>query len=62
MTLDYARLCGICAWRGTCQKKFSLPHDAIHCPDYSKDVTIKPEATTESTEKDNKRDMEKGCK
>lgn len=41
MTLDYARLCGICAWRGTCQKKFSLPQDALHCPDYSRDVTIK---------------------
>ncbi len=41
MTFDYAKLCGICAWRGTCRKKFSLPHDALHCPDYSRDVTIK---------------------
>lgn len=41
MTLDYAKLCGICAWRGTCQKKFSLSHDALHCPDFSRDVTIK---------------------
>ena len=41
MTLDYAKLCGICAWRGICQKKFSLSQDALHCPDYSKDVTIK---------------------
>lgn len=41
MTLDYAKLCGICSWRGTCQKKFSLSHDALHCPDFSRDVTIK---------------------
>ena len=41
MTFDYAKLCGICAWRATCQKKFSLSHDALHCPDFSRDVTIK---------------------
>ncbi|MEK6725987.1 MAG: hypothetical protein AABY54_05480 [Deltaproteobacteria bacterium] len=53
MTLDYAKLCGICAWRGTCQKKFSLSQDALHCPDYSKDVTIKerPEKEAEVKEK-----------
>lgn len=53
MTLDYAKLCGICAWRGTCQKKFSLSHDALHCPDFSKDVTIKdrPEKVEEKEKK-----------
>lgn len=41
MAYDYHRLCSICAWRMTCQKKFSLSHDALHCPDFSRDVTIK---------------------
>lgn len=41
MTNDYHSLCGICAWRMTCQKKFSLSHDALHCPDFSRDVTIR---------------------
>ena len=33
-------LCGICAWRGDCNKKFSHG-EGIHCPDYTKDLTIK---------------------
>lgn len=54
MTYDYHRLCGVCAWRGSCQKKFSLPHDALHCPDFSRDVTIK------ETEKDEVEAEKKG--
>lgn len=41
MSHDYHKLCGICAWREACLKKFSLSHDALHCPDFSRDVTIK---------------------
>lgn len=61
MTHDYAKLCGICAWRATCRKKFSLSQDALHCPDFSKDVTIKSKPATEGTEED-KKEMEKGRK
>ena len=38
------RFCSICAWRGTCQKKYSITMDAVgnvHCPDYSRDMAIK---------------------
>jgi hypothetical protein len=38
------RFCSICAWRGTCQKKYGIATDAmgnVHCPDYSRDVAIK---------------------
>jgi len=38
------RFCSICAWRGTCQKKYSIAIDAVgnvHCPDYSRDIAIK---------------------
>ena len=52
MTLDYAKLCGICAWRGTCQKKFSLSQDALHCADYSRDVTIKSSAEKEQVKEE----------
>ena len=57
MTHDYAKLCGICAWRATCQKKFSLSQDSLHCPDFSKDVTIK-----ERPKEENKEEQEKVSK
>lgn len=43
-------VCGICAWRRDCQKRFKLSSDAFlgsHCPDYTRDLSIKsisPEA------------------
>jgi cytidylate kinase len=43
-------VCGICAWRRDCQKRFKLSSEAFlgsHCPDYTRDLTIKsisPEA------------------
>lgn len=38
------RVCSICAWRETCQKRFLVSVDAhfnVHCPDYTQDVRIK---------------------
>jgi cytidylate kinase len=38
------RVCSVCAWRGTCQKRFITAVDtffSVHCPDYTKDVRIK---------------------
>jgi cytidylate kinase len=38
------RVCSVCAWRETCQKKFVTVVDTfcrVHCPDYTKDVRIK---------------------
>ncbi|HON59190.1 MAG TPA: cytidylate kinase-like family protein [Smithella sp.] len=43
-------VCGICAWRRECQKKFKLEKDGFirsHCPDYTRDLTIKVAATEE---------------
>jgi len=37
-------ICGICAWRRECQKRFKLSTDAFlgsHCPDYTRDLSIK---------------------
>jgi hypothetical protein len=42
-------LCPICAWRGDCSKKFKAGA-GIHCPDFSRDMTIKnPELEEEAT-------------
>jgi cytidylate kinase len=44
------QICGICAWRRDCQKRFKLSSEAFlgsHCPDYTRDLSIKsisPEA------------------
>lgn len=38
------RLCIICAWREHCQKRFSVSYNGaanIHCPDFTRDYTIK---------------------
>lgn len=33
--------CVICAWRGECQKRFCVPDGGQHCPDFTRDITIK---------------------
>lgn len=35
-----AQICIVCAWRATCQKKFSLSGRDARCPDFVKDVSI----------------------
>jgi cytidylate kinase len=38
------QICGICAWRRECQKRFKLDKDSFigsHCPDYTRDLSIK---------------------
>ena len=43
-------ICGICAWRRECQKKFKLPTEAFlgsNCPDYTRDLSIKATASNE---------------
>jgi hypothetical protein len=42
-------LCVICAWRGSCQKKFSMKAGR-RCPDFSKDLTIKEQSEEEKKE------------
>ena len=37
-------ICSICAWRETCQKKFSISGRDVRCPDFAKDLSLeKPE-------------------
>jgi len=42
-------ICAVCAWRATCQKKFSLSGKDLRCAEFVKDVMIKEE-TAEETE------------
>lgn len=46
-------ICTVCAWRATCQKKFSVSGKDLRCPDFSRDITIKeiPEETEGKEEK-----------
>ena len=34
--------CAICAWRETCAKRFCVTDGGARCPDYSRDISIKP--------------------
>ncbi len=52
-------LCAICAWRGDCNKKF-MQGNGVHCPDYTRDLTIR--ATPEEKEEDKKLKDKKGKK
>lgn len=43
-------ICAMCAWRATCQKKFSVSGKDIRCPDFVKDLEIK-ETSEEADER-----------
>ena len=39
--------CVVCAWRENCAKKFRVTDGGAHCPDFTRDVTIKDLPETE---------------
>ncbi len=42
MSYDERKLGVICAWRGTCNLKYSMPGGlALHCTEFTRDVTLK---------------------
>ncbi len=49
-------ICAICAWRATCQKKFSVSGRDMRCAEFVRDVTIKekPEEKPVEEKKDKK--------
>jgi hypothetical protein len=59
MTMDRT-LCAICAWRGDCNKKF-MQGNGVHCPDYTRDLTIRATADEKKEDKkpEDKKDMKK---
>jgi hypothetical protein len=59
MPCDSRTIYPLCAWRGSCAKRFSRGDDAtLHCPDFSEDVTLRrsgeetPAAPTHPARKD----------
>ncbi len=48
---ETVEICAVCAWRATCQKKFSISGKDIRCPDFVRDVSIKEEDRKEEKEK-----------
>lgn len=52
---EKVEICVVCAWRATCQKKFSVSGKNMRCPDFVKDVTVK-----DKTEKEEKKEEGKG--
>lgn len=52
MTVEM-HICGLCAWRRECQKRFKLEKDSLigsQCPDYTRDLSIKTKTEEESKE------------
>jgi hypothetical protein len=43
-------ICSICAWRATCQKKFSISGRDMRCADFVKDLEIEKKAEEEKKE------------
>ena len=43
--------CSVCAWRESCQKKFSVSGRDVRCPEYVKDLQTKSQKTEVSQEK-----------
>ncbi len=41
------QFCAICAWRETCAKKFCVADNGAHCPDFTRDVSLKVESSGE---------------
>ena len=49
-----ANICIICAWRATCQKKFSVSGKDMKCTDFVKDVSIQDKEESDETDTDKK--------
>jgi hypothetical protein len=56
---DDRTMCVVCAWRATCNKKFSMDGaTTTRCPDYTRDLTLKEtdSDTSRSQDDDSERD------
>ncbi len=55
MQTDYT-ICAICAWRATCNKKFSMDGaTTTKCPEFTRDVTLKAPPADDSTDPEKQR-------
>jgi hypothetical protein len=49
-------ICVVCAWRATCQKKFSVSGRSLHCPDFVRDLALPKNDEEETKEEEKKGD------
>lgn len=47
------QFCAICAWRENCAKKFCIPDGGAHCPDFTRDISLRDESTSKGSDKSN---------
>ncbi len=52
---NIAEICSLCAWRATCQKKFSVSGRDFRCPDFAEDISIRQKAGQEADEEEEDR-------
>lgn len=48
-------ICAICAWRATCQKKFTVSGRDFRCAEFVKDITIKEKKEEEIGKEEEKK-------
>ncbi|MBI4823815.1 MAG: hypothetical protein HY805_06260 [Nitrospirae bacterium] len=49
--IETPNICAVCAWRATCQKKFSISGKNIRCPDFVKDASLDIDSKAKEPEK-----------
>lgn len=55
--MNEKNICAVCAWRETCQKKFTVSGREMRCAEFVRDVTIKE---PENKDSEKEKDPEKG--
>ncbi len=41
MSSSGRQFCAVCAWRENCAKKFCVHDGGAHCPDFSRDISLR---------------------
>jgi hypothetical protein len=52
-------ICAVCAWRASCQKKFSVSGRDMRCAEFVRDVTIKEEPQEKEPTEEKKKNKKK---
>jgi hypothetical protein len=60
MSSSEISICAICAWRATCQKKFSVSGRDFRCAEFVKDITIKEKLEEEKPVEEKKAKEKRG--
>lgn len=51
---DQRQFCAVCAWRENCAKKFCVPDGGAHCPDFTRDVSLRGDGGDKEDQKPGK--------